>query len=108
MTTTMTPETASTATGSDLLDHAQAALRACGARVPEAQGGGATWTARSPIDGSSLLTLRADSAADVEAAIGAAHEAFLEWRTVPGPSAARSSSAWADSSKSTRATSPTS
>ena len=85
MTTTMTPETASTATGSDLLDHAQAALRACGARVPEAQGGGATWTARSPIDGSSLLTLRADSAADVEAAIGAAHEAFLEWRTVPGP-----------------------
>ena len=74
MTTTMTPETASTATGSDLLDHAQAALRACGARVPEAQGGGATWTARSPIDGSSLLTLRAVEAYDPRE--GVAHCTF--------------------------------
>jgi aldehyde dehydrogenase (NAD+) len=64
-----------------LLTRAQAALTACGATVPEGEG----WTARSPIDGSTLLTLEAHTAADVEAAIGTAHTAFLQWRTVPAP-----------------------
>jgi aldehyde dehydrogenase (NAD+) len=64
-----------------LLARATAALDACGAVVPDGTG----WTARSPIDGSPLLTLRSSSAADVEAAIEAAHAAFLEWRTVPAP-----------------------
>lgn len=88
MTTTSTPVTTSD-TGIDLLERAQAALTACGAMVPTADGaesdGTGVWTARSPIDGSSLLSMRAASAADVEAAIGAAHEAFLTWRSVPGP-----------------------
>ncbi len=64
-----------------LLTRAQAALSACGATVPEGEG----WTARSPIDGSTLLSLRKGTAADVEAAIGTAHAAFLQWRTVPAP-----------------------
>lgn len=64
-----------------LLSRAEAALAACGATVPAGDG----WTARSPIDGSMLLRLGSHSAADVEAAIGAAHAAFLQWRTVPAP-----------------------
>ncbi|MFN8146859.1 MAG: aldehyde dehydrogenase family protein [Candidatus Nanopelagicales bacterium] len=64
-----------------LLTRAQAALSACGATVLEGEG----WTARSPIDGSTLLSLKKDTAADVEAAIGTAHAAFLQWRTVPAP-----------------------
>ena len=64
-----------------LLTRAQAALSACGATVPEGEG----WTARSPIDGSTLLSLKKDTAADVEAAIGTAHAAFLQWRTGPAP-----------------------
>jgi aldehyde dehydrogenase (NAD+) len=41
--------------------------------------------ARSPIDGSVTARLRADDAAATTAAIGRAHEAFLVWRSVPGP-----------------------
>lgn len=44
-----------------------------------------TVTARTPITGDSLFDFPAADAADVEAAIEAAHEAFLQWRTVPGP-----------------------
>jgi len=64
-----------------LLSRARAALDACGATVPAGDG----WTARSPIDGSSLLTLGASSAADVASAVDLAHTAFLQWRTVPAP-----------------------
>jgi aldehyde dehydrogenase (NAD+) len=64
-----------------LLDHAQAALAACGATVPAGEG----WAARSPIDGSTLLSLRAASSSDVDVAIERAHAAFLQWRTVPAP-----------------------
>ncbi|WP_051266524.1 L-piperidine-6-carboxylate dehydrogenase [Nakamurella lactea] len=39
----------------------------------------------SPIDGSELGRLRADTAADVEAVVGRAQAAFLQWRTVPAP-----------------------
>ena len=42
-------------------------------------------TARSPIDGAVLATLRADTAADVSAKIAAAQAAFLHWRNVPAP-----------------------
>ena len=41
--------------------------------------------ARSPITGGELARLRAHSAADVADIVGAAHEAFREWRTVPAP-----------------------
>jgi aldehyde dehydrogenase (NAD+) len=40
---------------------------------------------RSPIDGAEIATLRADSAADVQAKVGAAAGAFLQWRSVPPP-----------------------
>ncbi|MFC9550084.1 aldehyde dehydrogenase family protein [Rhodococcus sp. NPDC056960] len=44
-----------------------------------------TITARTPVTGEDLFDYPAADAADVEAAIDAAHEAFLQWRTVPGP-----------------------
>jgi aldehyde dehydrogenase (NAD+) len=40
---------------------------------------------RSPIDGGEIAVLRADSAADVQAKVGAAAEAFRAWRLVPPP-----------------------
>jgi aldehyde dehydrogenase (NAD+) len=46
---------------------------------------GAPMTARSPIDGSTLATIAAGEAADVAAAVSAAHEAFLAWRLRPAP-----------------------
>ncbi|MEV0347366.1 aldehyde dehydrogenase family protein [Nonomuraea sp. NPDC050680] len=41
--------------------------------------------ARTPITGETLLGLRAATPAEADEAIGAAHEAFLAWRTVPAP-----------------------
>src|SRR3954471_10955412 len=54
---------------------------------------GATWektagaeiAARSPIDGVTLASVRWAQPADVERAVSAAHQAFLQWRTVPAP-----------------------
>src|SRR5688572_17037039 len=40
---------------------------------------------RSPVDGAELAMLRADSAAEVQAKVGAAAGAFLAWRGVPPP-----------------------
>jgi aldehyde dehydrogenase (NAD+) len=40
---------------------------------------------RSPITGGELARLRSHSADEVAEIIGAAHEAFLTWRTVPAP-----------------------
>ena len=42
-------------------------------------------TARSPIDGATLATLRAHSIDEVDAAIAGAHRAFLSWREMPAP-----------------------
>ncbi|MBX3264585.1 MAG: aldehyde dehydrogenase family protein [Labilithrix sp.] len=44
-----------------------------------------TLVARSPIDGSVTARIALDDAAAVDAAIGRAHAAFLEWRSVPAP-----------------------
>ncbi|RYJ06361.1 MAG: aldehyde dehydrogenase family protein, partial [Actinomycetales bacterium] len=41
--------------------------------------------ARSPIDGLEIGRLRSHSAADVSAVVGEAHDAFLQWRSVPAP-----------------------
>ncbi len=41
--------------------------------------------ARSPIDGSTLVTLRGDDAATVAAKVAAAKAAFEQWRDVPAP-----------------------
>lgn len=48
-------------------------------------GQGGSLTGRSPIDGSTLVELAGASAAQVDAAIDAAAEAFLQWRVVPAP-----------------------
>ena len=42
-------------------------------------------TARSPIDGATLTSLRCDSPATVAQKIADAHAAFLEWRNIPAP-----------------------
>ncbi|HEX3134239.1 MAG TPA: aldehyde dehydrogenase family protein [Planctomycetota bacterium] len=46
---------------------------------------GESLIARSPIDGARLATLSAAQPVDVTAAIAAAQQAFLTWRTVPAP-----------------------
>ena len=65
------------------------ALRSCAVTGTDrrftAAANGPSWISRSPIDGSVLASGRADSADDVTAAITAAHESFLGWRSVPAP-----------------------
>src|SRR5919201_6003090 len=51
----------------------------------EWRGAGAKIDKISPIDGHKLASVRSASAEDYEKAIGRAHEAFLKWRTTPGP-----------------------
>ena len=46
---------------------------------------GDSFASHSPIDGSTLITLAAATAADVPAVLNAATDAFRTWRTVPGP-----------------------
>jgi aldehyde dehydrogenase (NAD+) len=49
------------------------------------KGRGAQLTVRSPIDGSQLAKFPLATADDVELAIAAAQQAFLQWRNVPAP-----------------------
>ncbi|HQR79037.1 MAG TPA: aldehyde dehydrogenase family protein [Actinomycetota bacterium] len=65
----------------ELRDRAESALRACGAPIPTGTG----WVSHSPIDGGDLLPLGPLDADGVLEAIGAAHSAFLDWRSVPAP-----------------------
>ena len=51
----------------------------------EWRGGGAKIDKISPIDGRKLASICTASAEDYDAAISRAHEAFLKWRTTPGP-----------------------
>ncbi|WP_137734446.1 L-piperidine-6-carboxylate dehydrogenase [Pseudaquabacterium pictum] len=53
--------------------------------VPEAAFTGGTLRARSPIDGSTTGLVHAATPADVTAAVGRAHAAFLAWRNTPAP-----------------------
>ncbi len=46
---------------------------------------GGTLVVRSPVDGSETARLREHTPAEVDAAIAAAHAAFLHWRLVPAP-----------------------
>ncbi len=62
---------------------ARAALDRCGASL-EADGA-PTMAARTPITGGELLEVPAAGASEIRAAIDAAREAFLQWRTTPGP-----------------------
>ncbi len=53
--------------------------------VPAAAFTGGQRAVRSPIDGAVIGQVHDAAAADMTAAIGRAHEAFLAWRTVPAP-----------------------
>jgi aldehyde dehydrogenase (NAD+) len=66
-----------------LRSRARAALERCGAApsvVP-----GPSIGARTPITGEDLFEVPAAGAAEIEAAIAAARDAFAAWRTVPAP-----------------------
>ena len=51
----------------------------------EWRGGGAIIEKISPVDGKVLARVRTASDEDYEWAVSRAHEAFLKWRTTPGP-----------------------
>src|SRR5213082_2940148 len=51
----------------------------------EWRGGGAKIDKISPIDGQRVASVRTASADDYDKAIARAQEAFLKWRTTPGP-----------------------
>ena len=51
---------------------------------PDALAGG-TLVVRSPVDGAEIARLHENTDADADAAIERASNAFLNWRTVPGP-----------------------
>jgi aldehyde dehydrogenase (NAD+) len=53
--------------------------------VPERAWNGGDLEARSPITGEKTAAVRTIDAVAAEAAIEAAHQAYLEWRTVPAP-----------------------
>jgi aldehyde dehydrogenase (NAD+) len=61
-------------------DEARRLFEALAAPVPHGD-----LESRSPIDGSVIGSVPAASAADVAAAVGRAHAAFLAWRDVPPP-----------------------
>ncbi len=74
-------------TTDDLAARATAALTACGVDPAAftSAGDDARITARTPITGGDLFDVRALEADGVTAAVDRAHEAYLQWRTVPGP-----------------------
>ncbi len=53
--------------------------------VPAAAFTGGSLRTRSPIDGTTTGAVHAATSADVTAAVGRAHRAFLAWRLVPAP-----------------------
>ncbi|RZL75656.1 MAG: aldehyde dehydrogenase family protein [Rhodococcus sp. (in: high G+C Gram-positive bacteria)] len=84
---TAVTETIALPTTDELRTLARTSLQRCGVdpAVLDTTGAKNTVTARTPVTGESLFAYPAADATDVEAAIDAAHEAFLQWRTVPGP-----------------------
>ena len=67
-----------------LRERALAALARCGAD-PAALPGAGRLSARSAVTGEDLFAVPMAGPADVEAAVDAAHAAFLTWRSVPAP-----------------------
>jgi aldehyde dehydrogenase (NAD+) len=80
----MTTTTQTSTLTTELRDAALAALARIGATVPEAPHDGGLPVV-SPISGEPLLHLPEATAAEVQTAVGQAHEAFLAWRSVPAP-----------------------
>ncbi|MCA5894922.1 aldehyde dehydrogenase family protein [Isoptericola sp. NEAU-Y5] len=82
-TDTTTPLTTTPLT-TELRTAAAAALDRLGVEVPAAPDGGGLAVV-SPLSGEVVATLPEAGAADVDAAVTAAAEAFRTWRSVPGP-----------------------
>ena len=74
-----------TPTTEELVDRARAALQRCGVDPHTLKADAESITASSPLTGEALFDVPASRAADVEAAIQAAHTAYLTWRSVPAP-----------------------
>ena len=72
----------STAQTTELAPRIQSALAACGVTNDAYGQDRAT---RSPLTGEPLVSLRNTTDEEVEAAIAAAHSAFLAWREIPAP-----------------------
>lgn len=66
-----------------LADNAALLLKKMG--VPQKSFTGGTLKVNSPIDGSEIGRAVTDTAKTLDAKIGRAHKAFLDWRTVPAP-----------------------
>ncbi|PHR94703.1 MAG: hypothetical protein COA78_31730 [Blastopirellula sp.] len=58
-------------------------LTACGFSENEIKGG--TLAVTTPVDGSEIAVVREHSAAEAEAMISSASQAFKKWRLVPAP-----------------------
>ncbi|WP_125777079.1 aldehyde dehydrogenase family protein [Antribacter gilvus] len=69
----------------ELRDNALAALERLGAQVPVPDADEQGLPVVSPLSGETLLTLPRAGAAEVDAAVGRAAEAFTTWRSVPAP-----------------------
>src|SRR5919206_3018930 len=82
--TSVAASTPTVPTTEELVELARTVLRRCGAAL-DAWPGTDRMTASSPLTGEALFDLPAAAPAEVEAAIQAAHTAFLTWRTVPAP-----------------------
>src|SRR6478752_6285842 len=83
--TTAIADTAALPTTDELRHLAKESLRKCGVDVDALLSADASSiTARTPVTGEDLFTVRAADSTDVGRAIDAAHEAFLQWRVVPG------------------------
>ena len=69
----------------ELVELARRALQRCGVDPHALTAGPDCITASSPLTGETLFDVPASTAGDVEAAIRAAHTAYLTWRSVPAP-----------------------
>jgi aldehyde dehydrogenase (NAD+) len=72
-------------TTQDLVELARAALQRCGVDPHVLAAGPDRISSRSPLTGEALFDVPASTPGDVEAAIQAAHTAYLTWRSVPAP-----------------------
>jgi aldehyde dehydrogenase (NAD+) len=81
------PDTVSLPSTDELRALARTSLQRCGVdpSAVNTSTAATTITARTPVTGDDLFDFPAAGAAQVDAAIDAAHAAFLQWRTVPAP-----------------------
>ncbi|WP_425568734.1 L-piperidine-6-carboxylate dehydrogenase [Nonomuraea antimicrobica] len=85
--TSSSPTSLHSRSSEDLRHLARACLQRCGVAIETFAR--STVTARTPVTGDELFDIPAADAAAVGAAVQAAHEAFLRWRTVPAPERGR-------------------